>query len=192
MPRARTPQEPPADDQDGPELLRDLDRRNAFQLMIGGTPQCVQGFALRHAGRLAKWSPDAETAVRLTRMPSDAVGIQYCHPKSTVQNLCCIAPLFVGQLGMFSDRNSPEFNPTEVGLIPNGHELSSHLFPNLTFTRDDGRTVRIDVRESFSLPLEFIGFEALAFGATLELPAGGGGAPRDGAIAGAEGGRGHG
>jgi spermidine synthase len=39
MPRARTSQEPPADDQDGPELLRDLDRRNAYPLMIGGTPQ---------------------------------------------------------------------------------------------------------------------------------------------------------
>ena len=40
MPRAKTPQEPADDDQpDGPELLRDLDRRNAYQLMIGGTPQ---------------------------------------------------------------------------------------------------------------------------------------------------------
>lgn len=39
MPRAKTPQESPADDPDGPDLLRDLDRRNAYQLMIGGTPQ---------------------------------------------------------------------------------------------------------------------------------------------------------
>ncbi len=138
-------------------------------LVIGGTPQCVQGFALRHAGRLPKWSPDAETAARLTRMPSDSVGIQFCHPKSTVQNICCIAPLVLGQFGMFSERNNPEFNPTEIGLIPNGHELSSHLFPNLTFTRDDGRAVRIDVRESFSLPLEFIGFEPLMFAALTGL-----------------------
>lgn len=138
-------------------------------LVIGGTPQCVQGFALRHAGRLPKWAPDAETAARLARMPSDSVGIQYCHPKSTVQNICCIAPLFLGQIGQFSDRNNPEFNPTEVGLVPNGHELSSHLFPNLTFTRDDGRTVRIDVRESFSLPLEFVGFEPMVFAALTGL-----------------------
>jgi hypothetical protein len=134
-------------------------------LVIGGTPQCVQGVALRHAGRLPKWAPDAETAARLAQMPSDSVGIQYCRPASTVQNLCAIGPLFLGQITQFSDRNNPEFNPTEVGLIPNGHELSSHLFPNLTFTRDDGRTVRIDVRESFSLPLEFIGFEPLMFAA---------------------------
>lgn len=38
MPRTRTPQDSTDDDQDRPELLRDLDRRNAFQLMIAGTP----------------------------------------------------------------------------------------------------------------------------------------------------------
>ncbi len=132
-------------------------------LVIGGTPQCVQGFALRHAGRIAKWSPDAETAARLRLMPSDSVGIQYCRPESVVKNLCTIAPLVLGQIGMFGERNSPEFNPTEIGLVPNAHELSSHLFPNLTYTRDDGRTVRIDVRDSFSLPLEFIGLEPFLF-----------------------------
>jgi hypothetical protein len=138
-------------------------------LVVGGTPQCVQGVALRHAGRLPRWSPDADTAARLGRMPSDSIGIQYCNPRSTVHNLCCVAPLFLGQIGQFSERNNPEFNPTEIGLIPNGHELGGHLFPNLTFTRDDGRTVRIDVRDSFSVPLEFIGFEPLMFGAATGL-----------------------
>ena len=40
MSRAKTPQDPPADEHedDDWELLRDLDRRNAFQLMIGGIP----------------------------------------------------------------------------------------------------------------------------------------------------------
>lgn len=131
--------------------------------VVGATPQCVQGFALRHAGRLPRWAPDAETAARLGQMPSDSVGLQYCTPKSVAHNLCCIAPLFLSQFGQFSERNNPEFNPTEVGLVPNGHELASHLFPNLTYTRDDGRTVRIDVRDSFSVPLEFIGFEPIAF-----------------------------
>jgi hypothetical protein len=138
-------------------------------LVIGGNPQCVQGFALRHAGRIARWSPDAETAARLRGMPSDAVGLQYCRPESVVKNLCTIAPLVLGQVGMFSERNSPEFNPTEIGLIPNAHELSSHLFPNLTYTRDDGRTVRIDIHDSFSLPLEFIGLEPFVFAGMLGL-----------------------
>jgi len=138
-------------------------------LVIGGNPQTVQGFALRHAGRIPKWSPDAGTAARLRGMPSDAVGLQYCRPESVVKNLCTIAPLVLGQFGMFGERNSPEFNPTEVGLIPNAHELSSHLFPNLTYTRDDGRTVRIDIHDSFSLPLEFIGLEPFVFAGMIGL-----------------------
>ncbi|WP_370372830.1 spermidine synthase [Catenulispora sp. GP43] len=40
MSRAKAPKEPPAEDhdQDDWELLRDLDRRNAYQLLVGGTP----------------------------------------------------------------------------------------------------------------------------------------------------------
>ena len=40
MSRAKTPPDPPADEQPHGdwELLRDLDRRNAYQLLIGGTP----------------------------------------------------------------------------------------------------------------------------------------------------------
>ena len=40
MSRAKTPQDPPADEHehDDWELLRDLDRRNAYQLLVGGTP----------------------------------------------------------------------------------------------------------------------------------------------------------
>jgi spermidine synthase len=43
MPRDRRPKDQSpdqtAEEEDGPELLRDLDRANAFQLMIGGAPQ---------------------------------------------------------------------------------------------------------------------------------------------------------
>ncbi|WP_143765161.1 spermidine synthase [Catenulispora acidiphila] len=40
MSRAKTPPDPPADlpENDDWELLRDLDRRNAYQLLVGGTP----------------------------------------------------------------------------------------------------------------------------------------------------------
>jgi hypothetical protein len=134
-------------------------------LVIAGHPQPVQGMILRAKGNLQRWKPDPETAARLSQMPSDAVGIQYCHPKSTVQNLCCIGPLVISTFSRFNFGNTEtEFNPIDIGMIPNGHELSSHLFPNLTYTRDDGRTIRIETNESFSLPLEFMGFDALAFG----------------------------
>ncbi len=139
-------------------------------LVIAVHPQPVQGFILRQKGKLAAWKPDAETAARMAKMPKDPVGIQFCNPKSTVQNLCTIGPLFVstiGNLGIRQNNSGEDFDPFDVGLIPNGHELSQHLFPNLTYTRDDGQTVRIEVNESFSIPLEFIGVEPLSFGFTF-------------------------
>lgn len=133
-------------------------------LVIAGHPQPVQGFILRSKGELPKWKPDAGTAARLAKLPADAVGIQYCDPRSTVQNICCIGPLVLSAITRLGGNNSQgDFDPIDIGLIPNGLELSNHLFPNLTVTRDDGRTVRIDVNESFSLPGEFVGFEPAAF-----------------------------
>lgn len=135
-------------------------------LVVGGHPQAVQGVVLRTKGELEKWAPDAETAKRLAKMPQGGCGLQFCNPKSTAQNLCCIGPMFFSvfdQRNRFNENSETDFNPSDVGLIPNAHELSRHLFPNLTVTRDDGKTIRIEVNESFSLPAEVIGLEPIAF-----------------------------
>jgi hypothetical protein len=140
-------------------------------LVVAGHPQCVQGVVLRAAGELEKWKPDDATARRLARMPPGC-GLQFCQPKSTVGNLCCIGPLFISLFGAsraFQEPAETDFNPFDVGLIPNAHELSKHLFPNLTVTRDDGKTVRIEVNESLSLPLEAVGAEPFAFAILLGL-----------------------
>ena len=44
-------------------------------------------------------------------MGPDVVGIQYCDPRSTVQNVCCIGPLVIGTLGRFNNNNQGDFNP---------------------------------------------------------------------------------
>jgi hypothetical protein len=128
-------------------------------------PQPVQGFVLRHMKDLESWKPDAATSARLAKMPADSIGLQFCNPKSTVHNICCVGPVLLNALSvadLFSG-DTQEFDPLDIGLVPNGYELGKHLFPNLTYTRDDGKTLRIDVNESFSLPLEFIGFDFLPF-----------------------------
>lgn len=138
-------------------------------LVISAHPQAVQGFVLRAKDGLEKWKPDDATAKRLAKM-EPGFGLQYCHPKSTVGNLCTIGPLFLSlfsQRFAFREPSETDFDPLDVGLIPNAHELSRHLFPNLTVTRDDGKTIRIEVNESFGLPGEFIGLEPFAFLATL-------------------------
>ncbi|QJW94577.1 hypothetical protein [Frigoriglobus tundricola] len=135
-------------------------------LVVAGHPQMVQGVILRSKGDLEKWAPDAATAKRLAKMPTDGCGLQYCDPKSSIGNLCCIGPLALGTLGLrnqFTEQNETDFNPIDMGVVPNAHELGRHLFPNLTITRDDGKTIRIEVNESFSLPLEAVGAEPFAF-----------------------------
>jgi hypothetical protein len=139
-------------------------------LVVSVYPQAVQGFVLRAKGDLERWKPDADTAARLAKLPADGCGIQFCRPQSTAQNLCVVGPLLIGQLALFNRFNNQtesDYDPIDVGLIPNGHELSKHLFPNLTVTRDDGKTVRIEVNESFSLPLEFIGLEPVVLFAVI-------------------------
>ena len=134
-------------------------------LVFGLHPQPVHGLVMRSKGALPRWKPDAATAKRLDGMTAGAVGIQFCDPRSPVQNFCTVGPLLLGTLGQLLARNADggDFNPIDVGLVPNAHELGKHLFPNLTVTKDDGKTLRVEVNESFSLPLEFLGLEPLIF-----------------------------
>jgi hypothetical protein len=69
----------------------------------------------------------------------------------------------------FQETGETDFDPIDVGIVPNSYELNKHLFPNLTITRDDGKTIRIEVNESFSLPLEVIGLEPFAFFGAIGL-----------------------
>ena len=123
-------------------------------LVLGGNPQVVHGLVMRSKGALDAWKPDAGTAKRLAGMGADAVGIQYCDPRGTAQNLCTVGPLFLATVGQLVSRGNDggDFDPIDVGLVPNSHELTKHLFPNLTVTRDDGKTLRVEVNESLSLP----------------------------------------
>ncbi|MBA4067002.1 MAG: hypothetical protein C0501_25490 [Isosphaera sp.] len=142
-------------------------------LVVALHPQGVQGLVLRAKGDLPAWKPDADTAARLAKLPKDGCVLQFCDPTTTVKNLCCLGPLFLGTLDNLSGLrrgdgdDRADFDPLDVGLVPNGHELSKHLFPNLTVTRDDGTTVRVEVNESLSVPLEVIGLEPFIFGTAV-------------------------
>jgi hypothetical protein len=139
-------------------------------LILASHPQAVQGVILRSKGDLEKWAPDAATAKRLAKVPADGCGLQYCDPRGTAANLCTIGSLFASYLNIDAGGSDDEdFDPLPTSVVPNAHELGKHLFPNLTVTRDDGKTIRVAVSESFSLPLEFIGVEPLGVLAYLGL-----------------------
>ncbi|HSQ56906.1 MAG TPA: hypothetical protein VLM40_14290, partial [Gemmata sp.] len=140
-------------------------------LVISLYPQGVQGMIMRAKGELPIWKPNADVLTRLAKLPRDGCTLQFCDPTSTAKNLCCLGPLFLGAIsglgGVFRNDSDSDYDPLDLGLIPNGHELSKHLFPNLTVIRDDGKTVRLEVNESISIPLEIIGIEPLVFGASF-------------------------
>jgi hypothetical protein len=142
-------------------------------LVFSLQPQPVQGFILRSKGEIPAWKPDAATAAQLAKLPADACSLQFCDPRATVTNLACVGPAALGALSTsLSVSRSDEastYEPIDIGLLPNAHELNKHLFPNLTVMRNDGKTIRIEVNESFSLPLEFIGIEAATVGGYLGL-----------------------
>jgi hypothetical protein len=141
-------------------------------LVIASHPQAVQGVILRAKGDLEKWKPDDATAKRLAKMPAGC-GLQYCDPRPTVTTLCVLGAPFLSALNLLDgDESEEEFDPIETSIIPNAYELNKHLFPNLTVTRDDGKTIRVEVNESFSLPFEMFGVESFGFLAALGLSLG--------------------
>ena len=64
------------------------------------------------------------------------------------------APLIGGAVRSFN----PELT-FEVGSIPNAQEVTRLLFPNVSATTDDGKTLRVQSRTSLSLPFEAGGIE---------------------------------
>ena len=50
----------------------------------------------------------------------------------------------------------------EVGAIPNAHEATQHLFPNVSVVSDDGTTLRSETRASLQFPIELTGLDTYA------------------------------
>ncbi|MFO0825790.1 MAG: hypothetical protein U0792_22170 [Gemmataceae bacterium] len=140
-------------------------------LVVSVHPAGVQGFILRAKGDLPGWKPDAATTARIAKLPVGC-SLQYCDPTTTVKNMCCIGPIFLGAIDLrnaFRPDDGSDYDPIDVGLIPNAHELSKHLFPNLTVIRDDGKSIRLEVNESLSVPGEVLGLEPMIFFGFLAL-----------------------
>ena len=79
-----------------------------------------------------------------------------------MKELLALAPIIGGAVRSFV----PE-SKFDVASIPNGHEATSHLFPNVTVVSDDGKALRSETLASLILPFDVVGADAyilLAFG----------------------------
>jgi hypothetical protein len=124
-------------------------------LVVGYYPQGVQGFILRSQKELPAWKPGAHVRRSLEEMPKEFLSVSVSDPRPSVKQILTLAPLIGGAVRSFL----PE-TKFDVGSIPNAHEATRHLFPNVTVVNDDGKAVRFHTRASLSLPFDVAGADA--------------------------------
>ncbi len=123
-------------------------------LILSLYPQPVQAFIQRSKGQLAAWKPSEQTKNSLSKLPSEFVSITYSDPRPAVKQLMAIAPIIAGLVGSFN----PSLN-FDVGSLPATQEVTRHLFPNISVTSDDGKTLRQDSLDSLALPSDIAGLD---------------------------------
>ena len=126
-------------------------------LVVSLFPQAVHGYLARAKGELKAWKPSERVTKMLDQMPKEFTSISYSDPVPGIKQLLSIAPLIGGLVNSFS----PETN-FDVSSLPNAQEATRHLFPNVSITSDDGKTLRQETRASLSLPLDVTGIDVYA------------------------------
>jgi hypothetical protein len=124
-------------------------------LVVSLYPQPVHGYISRAKGAMDRWKPDEHTAKALESLPKEFTSISYSDPRPGLTQLLSLGPLIGGAVKSFS----PETN-FDVSTIPNAQEVTRHLFPNVSVTSDDGKTLRQETRASLTLPLDVSGVDA--------------------------------
>jgi hypothetical protein len=71
-----------------------------------------------------------------------------------MKQILSIAPLIAGTANSFAPDSK-----FEVGTLPNAQEATRHLFPNVSVTSDDGKTLRLETRASLQLPFDITGLD---------------------------------
>jgi hypothetical protein len=123
-------------------------------LVIAPFPQQVQGYILRAKGDLTAWKPDQRVKQSLADLPKEFISISYSDPRPSVKEILSIAPLIAGSVNSFAPDSK-----FEVGSLPNAQEATRHLFPNVSVTSDDGKTLRLETRASLQLPFDLTGID---------------------------------
>lgn len=123
-------------------------------LVVGYYPQAVQGFILRATGELPAWKPDARLQASLEGLPKEFISITVTDPVPSIKQLLSIAPLIGGLINSFA----PDVK-FDTGSLPNAHEATRYLFPNVSIVTDDGKALRMETRASLALPFDLSGLD---------------------------------
>ncbi len=121
-------------------------------LVVAFYPQAVQGFVLRANGELPVWAPDERVKQSLEQLPKECVSISVSDPRPTVKQILSLAPI-IAQLVNSLTRDTK----VDVGALPNAHEATRYLFPNVSVVTDTGTMIRAESRSSLELPFDLTG-----------------------------------
>jgi hypothetical protein len=133
-------------------------------LVLSYYPQSVQGYILRAKGEMEAWKPDERTKKSLEQLPKEFVSVAWSDPRPSVKQVLQIAPLIAGSINSFTPDSK-----FEVGSLPNSQEATRHLFPNVSVTSDDGKTLRLETRASLVLPIDLTGLDSYALFVVLSF-----------------------
>jgi hypothetical protein len=120
-------------------------------LAFSSYPQPVQGFVLRMNDELPSWKPNKNVERTLSNLPTEFTAIKISDPRPTLKLLLSLAPIGAAAVNGALAERAPQAH-FDVSLIPNAHEATRHLFPNVTVVSDDGTKIRIETRASLMLP----------------------------------------
>ena len=115
-------------------------------------PQPVQGFVLRMNGELPAWKANKKLAKTLSTFPKEFTGFGMSDPRPTAKLLLSLVPPAVAAINGFAAQFGGGGVEFDVTLIPNSHEATRYLFPNVMVYTDDGSRIRITTRASLMLP----------------------------------------
>lgn len=135
-------------------------------LVIGMTPQPVQGYVLRAANRLPAWKPGADVQATLGKLPAQHSVVSISDPRPVARLALSGGPL-LGQ-GILSSVRSREL---DFPLLPNADEFVKNLFPNVAIASDNGKTWRFESRSSFDLPFGLMRADTGPLGVALLIAA---------------------
>ncbi len=116
-------------------------------LAFASYPQPIYGYILRAEGVLPSWKADERLVKSMSAMPKDFTSLSISDPRPSVEAMIAAAPGLINIANGFTAL-VPGLTPFDISQIPHAQEATRHLFPNITFSTDDGKKVRTEQRLS--------------------------------------------
>jgi hypothetical protein len=133
-------------------------------LAVSYFPQPVQGFVQRANGELPVWKADSHTEEALAKMPKEFLSVSMTDPRPMVKQMLSVAPVIAGLVKSFQ----PDLK-LDVGSVPNSHEATRHLFPNVSVVTLRDNVLRVESRGSLELPIDLSGIDSYALFVALSF-----------------------